>query len=160
MKLSQYHNLTLTTFEIKDFSLLVTERTIFKKKTQEILFEDILIKDIYDFKYNDRYALGYIFVGITFFVTFAVEYALNTKHANWKPTAVSGIVTLIFISRYIIPIIKIHIPTKNQGMIRFHKNKPSKKSVNEFIYVLEGKVNLVSKKKPEKEDLSEFLKIK
>ena len=160
MKLTQFHNSTLTTFEIKDSSLLVTERSIFKKKTQEILFEDILIKDVYDFQHHDRYALGYIFVGMTFFVTFAVEYALNTQHANWKPTAVSGIVTLIFISRYMIPILKIHIPTKNQGMIRFHKSKPNKKSVREFIYVLEGEVNLVAKKKPEKEDLSDFLKIK
>ena len=160
MKLSQFHNTTLTTFEIKDSSLLVTERSILKKRTQEILFQDILIKDVYDFQHHDRYALGYIFVGITFFVTFAVEYALNTQHANWKPTAVSGIVTLIFISRYMIPIIKIHVPTKNQGMIRFHKNKPSKKSVDEFIYVLEGKVNLVAKKTPEKEDLSQFLKIR
>ena len=140
--------------------LKVTERSIFKKKTQEILFEDILLKDVYDFQHHDRYALGYIFVGMTFFVTFAVEYALNTQHANWKPTAVSAIVTLIFISRYMIPIIKIHIPTKNQGMILFHKSKPSKKSVDEFIYVLEGKVNLVTKKTPDKEDLSDFLKIK
>lgn len=160
MKLSQYHNLTLTTFEIKDFSLLVSEQSIFKKKTQEILFEDILIKDIYDFQHHDRYALGYIFVGITFFVTFAVEYALNTQHGNWKPTVVSGIVTLIFISKFMIPILKIHVPTKNHGMIRFHKNKPSKKSVDDFIYVLEGKVNLVAKNKPEKEELSDFLKIK
>lgn len=160
MKLRQYNNLTLTTFEIKDFSLLVTEQSIFKKKTQEILFEDILIKDIYDFQHHDRYALGYIFVSITFFVTFAVEYALNTQHGNWKPTVVSGIVTLIFISKYMIPIIKIHVPTKNHGMIRFHKNKPSKKSVVDFIYVLEGKVNLIAKKTPEKVDLSDFLKIK
>ena len=158
MKLTQFHNLTLHTFEIQNSSLLITEQTLFKKKILEIPFEDILMKDVYDFRNHDRSALGYIFVGLTFFVTFAVEYALNTQHANWKPSVVSGILTLIFISRNIIPILKIHIPTKSNGMIKLFNNKPSKKSVDEFIYALEGTVNLVAKKTPEKEDLSQFLK--
>lgn len=158
MKLSQFHNLTLHTFEIQNSSLLITEGTLFKKKILEIPFEDILIKDHYEFQHHDRYALGYIFVAMTFFVTSAVEYALNTQHANWKPSVVSGILTLIFITRYMVPILKIHIPSKSHGMIKLFNNKPSKKSVEEFIYVLEGKVKLMAKKTPEKEDLSQFLK--
>ena len=47
----------------------------------------------------------------------------------------------------------------NQRMIKLYKNRPSKKRVEEFIYLLEGKAaNIAAKKMPVKENLSQFLR--
>lgn len=157
MKLIQFHSFTPVIFEVTDISLKVRQKKILKKETEEFLFENILIKDIYELKHNNRYALGYIFVCVSFFVHSGIGLALNPKHAEWMSTAISGAITFAFIIRYYIPATKIFIPTKKQGLIRLYKNRPSKKKVQEFIYILEGKVNLSTKKKPEKEDLNQFL---
>ncbi len=147
MKLKQFHSSTLVVFEITDVSLKTTTQKIWTKHTDEYFFEDILIKDVYELIHHKKYAFGYIFVFMAFFVHFGIELALNPTTGR-MPTIISGVLILLAIANVFITQTKIYIPTKKQGLIRLYKNKPSKKKVQEFIYVLEGKVKLAKKTAP------------
>ncbi|MGZ4057194.1 MAG: hypothetical protein ACXVPU_15365 [Bacteroidia bacterium] len=131
-------------------------RKIFKKEKHEIPFEDILIKDLYELKLHDKSALGYVFVCGIFFFRFAEELFLNPGSGK-MPFIIFGSLTLLSVLRFFIARTKIFIPTKKDGLIRIWKNTAGKKRLKELIYVLEGKVNLASKKIPAKNDLSEFI---
>lgn len=157
MKLTQRHNSSLHIFEIKDASLNLIEQSLLKRTKKEILFQDILIKDMYELKHHNSYGLGYVSFFICFLVFFIVEMILNPE-ADRTVLIVVATLTLLSIISYFINTIKIYIPTKGNRIIRLYKNRPNKKRVNEFIYFLEGKVKLAAKKMPEKENLSRFLK--
>ncbi|HEY0030294.1 MAG TPA: hypothetical protein VGC65_06010 [Bacteroidia bacterium] len=155
MKLKQFHNLQLVIFEITDVSLKITVRKLFKKEIRETRFEDIQLKDRYELEYRDKAILSYIYICITFFVFFATHAALES-HPDWTYTAIAGAVWFLFMLRFFTKRMKIYIPTTDKGIIRLYQKQPDKKSVEEFIYILEGKVNLAAKKMPEKDHLKKF----
>ena len=156
MKLKQFHNYTLVVFEINDAMLKVTPKKILNRKTQEFLFQNILIKDIYEIKHHDRYAYGYVAFFLTFLIHFAVESILN-PNTDRTMVIVFSILTVLSIVRVFFTRTKIYIPTKDQGLIKLYKKKPSRKKVQEFIYVLEGRALLAAKKVSAKPDLKEFI---
>lgn len=147
LKLKQFHGSTLFIFEITDSSLKITQQKIWKKNTEHYFFEDVLIKDVYELVHHKKYAYGYVFVFMAFFVHFGIELALNS-HTGARPTIISATLTVLSIANVFITETKIYIPTKKQGIIRLYKNKPSNKRVQEFIYILEGKIKIAKKTAP------------
>ena len=156
MKLKQFHSTTLVVFEITDISLKITPQRLFKKETHEVLLENILIKDVYELEYHSKSILTYIFIFVLLFGVFA-EHSFLNPHPDWTLPAIFGALAILFVIRFFIKRTKIYIPTKEQGLIRLFQKQPDKKTVEEFIYILEGKVNLASKKIPEKINLKEFI---
>ncbi len=158
MKLSQIHNFTPVTFEITDFTLKINAQKLLGKKVHEIPFKDIFIKDIYEIDDHKKTLLkGLIFVFAAIFGTMA-EHLFLAGHGDWTIPSIFGLLAIICAVPYFMKKTTIYIPTKEHGMIRLHHNLPSKKKVQNLIYVLEGKVSLAIKKMPIKEDLSRFLK--
>ena len=64
---------------------------------------------------------------------------------------------IYFIIRFLMKRKRIFIPVKDQEIVRLFHKQPNEKSVDDFIHILEGKVNLAAKKKPEKTDLKDFV---
>lgn len=166
MKLKQFHNSKIVTCRITDTSLIINIQGLFSKKVYEILFENILIKDKYVLEYRDKSLLVYTFLSV-FFFGISAEHSFQTylfeknqsSHSlsDWVFPIVFGLLTVINIVRFFITRRRILIPTKGQGLIKLFQKQPDKKSVDEFIYALEGRINLMTKKRPEKTDLKEFI---
>lgn len=156
MKLRQFHNTTFVTYEITETALIVTARAVFRKKTREYLFVNILIKDQYELEHYDKSNLSYITVFLILF-GFCAEHEFMQSHSNWTFSIIFAALAVVFIVRFMLKKIKIFIPTKGQGLIHLFQKQPAKKVVHDFMYALEGKVNLHSKKRPEKTDLRHFI---
>lgn len=144
MKLRQFNEYTLTTFETNDVSLKVTHQKLFKRKKEEYLLKDILISDIYALKHHHKSAIGAVVFFGGLFVHAIFEPILNPA-SNWHTAEFFGAFTFIFIVRFFVPSIRIFIPTKDQGLIRLYMNQPSKKKVKEFMLDLQAKVQLINK---------------
>ena len=144
MKLKQFNDFTLVSFEMNNSSLEVTKQKILRREKEEYLLKDILITDTYALKYHHKSALGGVIFFGGLFVHSAFEPILNPG-TSWFTTDVFGALALLFIIRFFVPTLRIFIPTKDQGLIRLYMNKPSKRKVREFMYALEGNVQLVNK---------------
>lgn len=127
------------------------------------------MKDRYELEYHDKSFLGYIFVSLTLFVFFAEHAFMNSQFlffaqhsarnsiSEWTGTIILGALSFYFIIRFLMKRTRIFIPVIDQRIIRLFTKQPGKKSVEEFIRILEGKVNLAAKKRPEKTDLKDFI---
>ena len=144
MKLRQFHNYTVIVSEITPTSLRICRQKILRKETEEYLFENILIKDIYEIKHHDRYAYGYVFLFGAILGEFGLVALLNPGTEK-TGIIIFSVLTVLSIVRVFLTRTKIYIPTKDQGLIKFYKMKPSKRKVREFLFELEGKALLVAK---------------
>jgi hypothetical protein len=155
LKLRQFHQTTLITFEITDISLKITSQKLLKKETRDIPFKDILMKDRYELEYHHKSVLPYLSV-FTFIAGYLAFFSLINDRMGWTAPSIFAVLSLLCVLRFFISRTKIHIPTKEQGMISLFQKEPGKKSVDPFIHLLEGKVSLSSHKGPRKSDLDEF----
>jgi hypothetical protein len=156
LKLKQFQKTTLVIYEITDVSLKITPQSILKKETREILFENILVKDMYELPYHNKSLLPYIYVFVFVFGS-TTPYSFINPRVGWTLPIVFGVLTFLYVFLYFIKRKKIYIPTKDQGMISLFNKQPDKKSVERFIEILEEKVNHASAKIPKKTDLNEFI---
>jgi hypothetical protein len=156
LKLSQLHKNAFVIFELTDTCLKITSYRLFKKETREILYEDIIVKDLYELEYRNRYVLSYLYVCVFLFGYFAFYYFLNPR-MGWITPLIFGILMLICIIRFFIRRMKIYIPAKDQAVISFFKEQPGKKTVEEFIHILEGKADIARRKGPKEDPINDFI---
>lgn len=157
MKLKQYHGSGYAFYEITDVSLKIESLKVLDKEKHEVFFEDILIDDLYYMKANNKEAFAMVTVLAILFWEFVPELFFSGGK-QWIGTAVLGVLLSISVYLFLFPKTKVHIPTKKQGIIRLYAAKPSEKAVKEFIYMLEGKVHLITRSglRKEKIDLSDL----
>src|ERR1043166_5014869 len=117
MKLKQLHQNTWVSLQGEEHLLRVKARTLFKSRVIEVAYKDILIRDRYELPYHNKYCLGTSAFFFVLCLDFAKEPFFNPG-SSWRLPVVFGVLTLIEVTRLMIPRRRILIPTKDQGLIR------------------------------------------
>jgi hypothetical protein len=114
------------------------------------------VKDLYELESRNRYVLSYLYVFVFLFGYFAFYYLVNPR-LGWFVPLILGILMLLCVIRFFVKRMRIYIPTKDKGVISFFQKQPTKKHVERFIHILEGRVDLVKHKRSKEDTMNDFI---